>query len=271
MNPNLHGAAIDAVRIPERLAALDVPTPAGLSTAVEVWREATAYKGPDDVAVAELVAQARTVEPGKVAELVDAVAAAVNRRDATVEHRGRVLEALARRLVAAQAEATPTVLADAGPKFDAVADEFTANYRRLPLRWQDANGLAQASPSAFAAFARARELVALLDAFADVRSRLVASPPGPVHAGTAYAKVPNSLAAERVAAGDRSTVLGRWSAVLEVPGAELHWWRSEADRLRHVAELPTVEVRHQRDGIGWRPVEVEVKAGTPVETVGRIR
>lgn len=142
----------EASRLAGSLRRHGLPVPDDFAQAVEALARAEDHE-PDEGASA---LEADTVEPDAVTGLIDRIADGIQRRPAIAEARSRVVDRLARRVRVAAAATAPAAVDAFAPVFNTVAEDFVANYRKLPKGWHDADALLEGGPGAVKAYQAAQ-------------------------------------------------------------------------------------------------------------------
>jgi hypothetical protein len=254
-----------ATGLPDKLAALGIAVPDRLAEAVAAHRAALGYLGPD-AEIDNLLDRCATVSAAEARQLMaDIVRLEGERRTARGNARAAALNRFATRVIGAAQAVAPQLGIDAGPGFTAAAETYTNAYRTLPANWEQPTVLSRFDGQQFAAYGVCRDTAGVLNAHADLWTSLAEltgrKGRSLAYGGTEFARLGddgNSLDAEALFAGGRRTLgspLGKWAGMLDVAGAELHWWNSDAEHAAYVKSLPVYEVAYVRSetGIGNVP------------------
>lgn len=240
------------------LVAFGCPVPDDLTEVIALLDEATAYQGPPTV---DVRAAAASLRPGEVADLLDANARANVLRANLASDRGELIEGLLGRMARVLIELTDAALAALEDRFITSAAKLETAIRVLPAGWSDYEQLVRAGAKAVTAFSKAKVEADTLDQLAAIRAAL---PTDDHHSqtliGTRFAKVRDSLVADRVVAASEAGPLGVWGAILAIEGVEgLTWWRSVQAHHDYAASVPVVEERLVSSVVlgGLRGVSVE--------------
>lgn len=236
----------------EHLETLGIKPPAPLVAALALHRAASAP--PAKFNISAEVANVNT--PADIEALYKRAAASLAHAEAAAHVLTDLRVALARRITTAHTDAGPSIVDALRPHFEKAADRFQTAYRALPPGWDDSNVLVRSGPDVVAAWHQALDATSVLDSCATIRRaipRLDAN--APVATGTLYCDVTDTMVAEAVA-NTAPGSLGRWGAILSVPGVAGLRWRTPTEHKDYIATLPHAEIRHERHGIGTRPVKV---------------